>query len=231
MNKRKMIIFCICLILITGQPSNKHKTYASKKENEPKTICLTFDDGPSNVTNTILDILKDKNVTATFFVCGKNVNKHKDITKRILSEGHTIAIHSFSHEYKNIYASEQNLREDIIKCFYSIKNILPTYTPKLYRFPGGSFGLSKELINVPKTLGLTYVDWNASCRDCEISPLSPNELTTYAITTSHNKNHIILLMHDSSTKQMTAKALPEIIDYYKENEFSFFSVEKALKIT
>lgn len=201
-----------------------------KAENtSTKTIYLTFDDGPSQVTLEILKTLKKENVSATFFVIGENVKKHPEIFKQIIEGGHTIGIHSQSHKYKEIYKNELSLIKDINGCLSEIKAVYSNYTSHFYRFPGGSFGLSDNLKTVPKKLGLTYVDWNASCQDCEFTPRTYTELTERAVSTSIGKNTVIMLMHDAPNKQLTAKALPDIIKHFKEEGFSFLVLKSNEK--
>ena len=229
----------ICYLLLSSiilLHSNIARPRVAYCENPPEIthypqICLTFDDGPTHITESILDTLKSFDVKATFFVVGKNVQKHPDILKRIFSEGHTVGIHTFSHEYKKIYSSPTALTEDINACLRAIKAVNGNYTAKYYRFPGGSFNLSNNLLAVPEKFGLTYVDWNAACRDSEITPHSPDDLTQCAITTAAGKNRIIMLLHDAADKHMTALALPDIINNFKEKSFSFTTVEKVVKIS
>lgn len=191
-----------------------------------KYVCLTFDDGPTAVTETVLNVLKKENVKATFFVIGKNIRTHTDTLKRIFAEGHVVGIHTHTHEYKKIFTSPEALKNDINCCLSAIKAVNENYKPKYYRFPGGSFGLSEGLKNVPFELGLKYVDWNASCRDCEIKPESCNDLTECAIQTSSGKNNVIILLHDAADKMMTALALPDIIQNFKQKGYTFVTVDK-----
>lgn len=190
-----------------------------------KKICLTFDDGPTAVTEQILDTLKDNGITATFFVVGKNVKRNPQILKHIFREGHTVGIHSYSHEYKSIYLSPEALKEDINACFCAIKGVNCDYLPKFYRFPGGSFGLSEGLKNVPAEMGLRYVDWNAACRDSEIKADLPDELTQYALSTAAGKNNVILLLHDAADKYLTADALPDIIREFRSKGYYFTDID------
>ncbi|MDE5729618.1 MAG: polysaccharide deacetylase [Clostridia bacterium] len=186
-----------------------------------KEIYLTFDDGPSDkVTPKILDVLKEENVKATFFIIGKNAETRKNLLKRAADEGHTVAVHSYSHVYKEIYASPESLLNDIEKC----NDIIESVTGKranVYRFPGGSFGLDEKLISAVTNFGMRYVDWNASTRDAELTAPTPEQLYSAAVTTPADRNRVVLLAHDSTTKTTTAKALKSIIKYYREKGYSF----------
>ncbi len=190
-------------------------------ENAPKCIYLTFDDGPSDkVTPVILDVLKEENVKATFFIVGKQAERRKYLLKREFDEGHTVGIHSYSHVYKDIYSDENSLIADIDKCNDIIAEV--TGAPSfVYRFPGGSFGLNKKFTDAVTAHGMRYIDWNASTLDAEISSPTPDDLIKAAINTPANRNHIVLLAHDATDKTVTAEALRDIIGYYKEKGYEF----------
>lgn len=114
---------------------NIEKIYSS----ETKRAFLTFDDGPSTVTPKILDILKQENVKATFFVLGSNVEKMPETVKRMYDEGHYIANHGYSHLYSQIYMEPQTVLDEYNKCNDLVKNAInvPEYNSHLFRFPGG----------------------------------------------------------------------------------------------
>jgi peptidoglycan/xylan/chitin deacetylase (PgdA/CDA1 family) len=186
-----------------------------------KSVYLTFDDGPSDkVTPKILDILNEENVKATFFIIGKSAETRKYLVEREYNSGHTVAVHSYTHEYSKIYSSPQNLLNDINACNKLIYEITGEYS-NVYRFPGGSFGLSSELISAVCEKGMRYVDWNASTRDAEIWNATPDQIVNAAISTSSDFNNVVLLAHDSTTKATTAQALRRIIRYYKDNGYVF----------
>lgn len=115
--------------------NNIEKIYRS----EIKRAFLTFDDGPSIVTPRILDVLKQENVKATFFVLGSNVNRMPEMVKRIYEEGHYIANHGYTHSYSSIYSSPQAVLDEFNQCNESVKNAIgvPEYNSHLFRFPGG----------------------------------------------------------------------------------------------
>ncbi len=190
-------------------------------------ICLTFDDGPTRVTEDILDVLSRYNIKATFFVTGKNAEKNPEILARIFDEHHTVAIHTYSHVYREIYASPEALADDINRCFCAIKGVNCDFEPRFYRFPGGSFTLGETLKNVPSAMGLRYVDWNAACRDSEVRGATPDELAAFARATAQGKERVIMLLHDAADKKNTALALPKIIEEFLSDGFSFVSLEKV----
>lgn len=201
----------------------KNSTFAlaETSSHEAKSVYLTFDDGPSDkVTPKILDVLKEENVKATFFIIGRQAQTRKNILKRAVDEGHTLGVHSYSHEYNKIYSSPQSLLKDIDECNEVIKSVTGNYSD-IYRFPGGSYGLSNELISTVTSHGMRYVDWNASMRDAEICDATPQQLYSAAISTVANPERIVLLAHDSTTKSTTVEALQKIIRHFKDKGYTF----------
>lgn len=197
------------------------KPRTSFAEESQKTIYLTFDDGPSDkVTPKILDVLKEENVPATFFIVGKHAETRKDILRRAYDEGHTLAVHSYTHDYKEIYKSAETLIEDIEKCNNLICSVIGEYT-YLYRFPGGSYNIAAEKIRAVKELGYECVDWNASFRDSELKDPTAGKLYTAAISTVSNPDKIIMLAHDTTDKIETVWALKEVIRHFKQQGYKF----------
>lgn len=203
---------------------------------ETKRAFLTFDDGPSSVTASILDILKQENVPATFFVLGSRAEVMPDLIKRIYEEGHYIANHGYSHVYSAIYFSPQEVLNEFNKCNDIVKNIIqvPEYNSHLFRFPGGLVGgkyaeikaQAKELLSQNNIL---HVDWNALNGDSEITnPTIEYEIKRLQETTA-NKNSIVVLMHDAQAKKVTAEALPQIIAYLREQGYEFQNFYKIIK--
>ena len=191
------------------------------KTNE-KAIYLTFDDGPTDSTTPyILDVLKKENVRATFFVIGKQIRGRENIIRRERAEGHKIAIHTYSHEYKKIYADKPSLLLDIDKCRLEILRVLPDWKEKLYRFPGGSSGICEELRTAVKDAGWNAVDWNASAEDAVRPHASAEELYQSVLQSSENKNHIVLLMHDGVGYKATIQCLHSVIKHFKAEGYSF----------
>jgi len=193
-------------------------------EYNKKIAFLTFDDGPSqNVTPLILKILENYNIKATFFVLGSLCEKNSSILKDIKDDGHSIGIHSYSHNSDELLKSKDSLfneikmTEDVIK-----QNIGLDFTTRLFRFPGGSFENNKtKYINDLNEAGYVSVDWNALTGDSEYSNPKPEILLEKLKLTTMNKDKIIVLMHDSSAKEVTAEILPEVIEYLKSNGYEF----------
>lgn len=215
------LLMCAFLIVLYVSPKISKSTVAFAENNPQKIVYLTFDDGPSDrVTPRILDILKEENVKATFFIVGKNAENRKNIVKREIDEGHTVGVHSYSHKYNEIYASPETLLKDIDKCNKIIKEVAGKPSA-VYRFPGGSYGISDTFIAAVTGHGLKYVDWNASVRDAELPDACPQQLLQAAINTTANRSKVVLLAHDTTNKTTTADALKSIIDYYKTSNYSF----------
>lgn len=200
-------------------------TTTSVRADEPpqdatKTVCITFDDGPTDSTTPkVLDVLKDEGVRATFFVVGRQINGREKILKRTDEEGHSIGIHTYTHNYRQIYADKDALMKDIRKCREEITRVLPLYHGMIYRFPGGSF-LCPALRGAVTDAGYRYFDWNAAAGDAEGNYLA-DRLYENTVATSKGKKDIILLLHDGVGYSETVKALPRIIRYYKENDYEF----------
>lgn len=198
-------------------PVSSIKTYAT--ESSP-IIYLTFDDGPTDSTTPkVLDILDEKEVSATFFVIGKQIKGREKLIRRIAQNGHSIGIHSYSHRYDEIYQSPAALLQDIRRCRQTIVSVLPRYNRKIYRFPGGSF-LCPELRDTVTGAGYRYYDWNAAAGDAE-GKFTAKQLLQNSISTSKNKEPVVLLLHDGVGYRETIKALPSIIDYFQNNGYRF----------
>lgn len=224
-----MIKFINALILAAALLFSPPLSAASSCINEPhpsdteiKTICLTFDDGPTDSTTPkILDILRKENIPATFFVIGRQISSRKEILQRTFDDGHAIGIHTYSHEYKQIYASSSALLGDIRRCQKSIREILPEWNSDLYRFPGGEAGLSESLVSAVKNAGYRICSWNASVEDAVSPNASAEDLYNNAVRSAGEKNHVILLLHDGVGYRETVRALPKIIDYFRGKGYTF----------
>ena len=184
-------------------------------------VYLTFDDGPSTYTDDILDILKQYNVKATFFVCGKPNAKYTDLYKRIVNDGHTLGMHSYSHKYSELYASLDSFKEDTDKLRIFLYETTGVWA-KFYRFPGGSSNtVSKvdmhELTSYLEESDVTFFDWNVSAGD---DRAGANKDTIYAniVNNVPRFKHCVILMHDAADKKSTVDALPEIIEAIQDME-------------
>ena len=169
--------------------------------NPGDSIYLTFDDGPSSdVTVRVLDTLKANGIKATFFICDYDEDK-LPIIKRMIDEGHTIGIHGYSHDYSQIYTSNDAFMENINKLKNKLKEDTG-YDAYVIRFPGGSSNTVSEKYCVGVMSQLVHTGGF-----------------------KHNRNNVVL-MHDTSAKQTSADALQSIITYGKNNGYSFYPISK-----
>ena len=185
------------------------------EEDEHK-VYLTFDDGPSPSTGQILDVLKEHGIKATFFVVGKDDEESKALYRRIVDEGHTLAMHSYSHQYSSLYSSVDAFERD----FSEIQNYLFEVTGEeclYYRFPGGSSNQvsdvdMKEFIRYLNGRGITYFDWNVASGDATAQAYTPEKLVENVLSDVVKYKTSIVLMHDAETKASTIKALGPMIE-------------------
>lgn len=185
-------------------------------------IYLTFDDGPSNYTDEILNILKEEDVKATFFVTGKEGPEYERLYKRIVDEGHTLGMHSYSHKYYELYASKESFTEDLHKLQDYLEEVTGV-RPVLYRFPGGSSNSVsrvpiRELADCLEAEGIRYFDWNISSGDASGQKLSVDTLVYNCTKDITQYSRAMILMHDAADKRRTVEALPIIIDKLKNLE-------------
>jgi len=191
-----------------------------------KQIYLTFDDGPSRNTDRILDILKEYDIKATFFVVGKTDEASVAAYQRIVEEGHTLAMHSYSHKYAEVYASKESFVQDLKalqEYLYQVTGVWPRY----YRFPGGSSNtVSKvdmqELIGYLEENNITYFDWNIASGDAVSGELPVDSIINNCVSKIDGKNVCMILMHDAADKNSTVEALPQIIEQIKDRGDAVF---------
>lgn len=206
---------------VTSEPPGEYAPWRTKRNDGRKVAYLTFDDGPSVNTTSILRILDENKIKATFFIIGQNAERNADLVKREAADGHTIGNHTYSHEI-SYRESPQNFMKDVDRCNVVLRNILgDTYNSKLMRFPGGSFGHRLDPFKAEVTKnGYTYVDWNDETGDAEAYnptvPVLMNNLRRYTGAES-----VVVLMHDATAKKNTVQALPQVIQYLKDNGYSF----------
>ena len=201
------------------------------EQEEVKYAYLTFDDGPSDNTIKILDFLKANNIKATFFVIG--TKGYDDVYKRIVDEGHTLAVHSNTHRYSDIYLSVYAFMQDINALGDKLEKITGV-RPKIMRFPGGSnntvsykYG-GKELMDkltaeVTKN-GYIYYDWNVDSSDASSNNRDKNAIFNAVMQGVNNKDQAIILMHDAAAKTSTVEALPLIVSGLRKKGYVFETI-------
>ena len=200
-------------------------------------VYLTFDDGPSDrVTPRVLDTLKAYNVHATFFIVNYG-ESGKALIRRMIDEGHTVAIHGYSHDYASIYKSD----EAFMKNIYRLRDRLRAdfgYEATIIRFPGGSsntvsrqysVGIMSRLAQRIQNEGFTYFDWNVSSGDAAGTPASSGQIYNNVTSALRHGRSNVVLMHDAGAKGTTADALPDIIRYCLANGYSIQPITPATK--
>lgn len=197
---------------------------------EENTLFLTFDDGPSLYTGRILDILRKHDVKATFFVVGrKGKNGHKEynaILKRIVDEGHSIAAHSYTHRYLDIYSSVEAWLVD----YYRIFNAIYDATGQkvyFFRYPGGSNVVkdSKILLEM-KRRGFVYYDWNISAADTAVGANIKSIIENIVNNVERVKSPRIILMHDGNLSSF--RALEKILSELEAKGYKFSKLSTAV---
>lgn len=186
----------------------------------PKTLYLTFDDGPSEEnTLRVLEVLRKRNIKATFFLVGENVERHPEIARKIAAEGHTIGIHCYSHGYKDLYESAESYMADFERARQAVYRVTGV-DAHIFRFPGGSINqynqkVYAEIIREMTKKGYTYYDWNASLEDAVKEPDSA-QLIANGVQTTLGRNKVIMLAHD--VVYNTGTILDELLDSLPEYE-------------
>lgn len=207
-----------------------------------KWVCLTFDDGPSKTTPDVLAALNTAGVHGTFFVVATDYNeKYLPLLTEAAAAGHQIALHSASHEYSDIYQSSDAYWEDIALLKERIAPYVDVESIRYLRFPGGSTntvsrryggkGLMKQLKAEVEQKGLQWVDWNVCAEDAVGGHPSADTIYRNVVRETGQQTNCVVLMHDSSSTHTTAEALPDIIQWYADNGYTFLTVAEALPLS
>jgi peptidoglycan/xylan/chitin deacetylase (PgdA/CDA1 family) len=193
-----------------------------------KNAYLTFDDGPdSKITPEILDVLKEYNVKATFFIKGVWAEKYPALVRRIHNEGHTLGNHTYSHKTGSIYKSWPNLKAEIERTNNIIYKLTGTKCT-VFRAPGGSKpNLKKEYIENIHKMGMKIYDWNCDPRDWEAG--SDSRLILSAVKSTPLKKEMFIILHSRYDRSSTLKALPQIIKYLTEKQYNIIPINKVTK--
>jgi peptidoglycan/xylan/chitin deacetylase (PgdA/CDA1 family) len=197
----------------------------SYKEPQEPTVYLTFDDGPSKHTGQVLDILRQEQVKATFFVLGELVPARKELVVRMREEGHSIGNHSYNHVYKELYSDFGSFWKQAVKTDGILEEVLG-YKPYLLRAPGGTHtNFDAFYYYYLEAAGYRIVDWNVDSRDAIRQGVKAAEIVA-EVRQSVLKHELVVLMHDGAGHEETVKALPEIIAYYRGLGYRFAALDE-----
>ncbi|PAK37861.1 polysaccharide deacetylase family protein [Peribacillus simplex] len=207
-----------------------------KSKANQKIAYLTFDDGPSLNTMEILNILERYHVKATFFVKGNEEPYAKRCYQEMISRGHSIALHSYTHDYSIVYRSTESFFQDLnrletmLQEEYGIKS-------RIVRLPGGSNNRlrhqasTKPIINgilqQLKEKGYIYFDWSIDSTDGFSPSISEQQIITAVQKGTKNQKHVNILLHDINSMKNTVKALPDIIEFLKKEGYTFDTIDEA----
>lgn len=217
----------------------KNESLYSKSLTNAKIAYLTFDDGPSANTPAILAILKKYDIKATFFVNGHS--SLSDLYKQISDDGHALANHTYSHDYKLVYSSVDNFKKDVKKLDAFIKETTGAEPNHVLRYPGGSnnhisrsyggVAVMNSILKEMNNEGYVYFDWNVDSTDASVFRQTKDNIVQAVLNQSSSVKNPIILMHDLNPKTTTPEALPEIIEGLINKGFSFDVLSKDTPAT
>lgn len=198
---------------------------------EQKTVYLTFDDGPSVNTQKVLDILDQYGVKATFFVTGHDPD-YRGWIKEAYDRGHTIGMHTYTHDYATVYASVDAYFADLDAVAQVVKDQIG-FVPYCIRFPGGTSntisanycsGIMTVLSQEVLARGYQYYDWNIGSADAAGNTMPTDQIVASAC--QEGWRNPMILFHDSAPKTTTVEALPQIIEYYQSRGYAFAAITR-----
>ena len=211
---------------LTPEPTPEPTKAVDPETGEPlpwadKKVYITFDDGPSKNTDALLDLLNEYNAKVTFFVIGHEGEENKRLYKRIVEEGHSIGMHSYSHDYAEIYKSVEDFEKDFTKISDLLYDSIG-YVPKLYRFPGGSSNSRCKSLTIQPFISfllendLRYFDWNVDNGDATGKNYTVEELAQNLLDGVEKKTVSVVLCHDTNAKGKTLESmkivLPKLVE-------------------
>lgn len=215
--------------VVKAEEKEKVISPAAVEEEQPKKVYLTFNDGPSEQTKEVLDVLKKRNVKATFFVIGREDEYSKKMYKRIVKEGHTLGMHSYSHIHQKIYNSFRDFRKDfqeISELLFDVTGVRSAY----YRFPGGSSATGQLSIEECRAFfekqGVTYIDWNVVAANGTKEDASRTEIVRSVMEGVAMYDTSIVLLYDSADQKMTAKSLNKLIDDLQAGGYELLPIDE-----
>ncbi|MFH1071940.1 MAG: polysaccharide deacetylase family protein [Nanoarchaeota archaeon] len=216
-------IFTVILLTTISSILTHVTLWGSEKAKQEKKISLTFDDGPSpEYTPRILDILKEENVTATFFLIGKNAEQHPELVRRIVAEGHSIGVHSYSHPLL-VFRTQARMELEIRQAKHVIEN-QTNQSIQYFRPPYGIIG--PRALAFTKKEHLDIIDWSLDAQDYRI----PDSQKIADRVVSKARPGDIIVLHDAGgkTRNASVEALPRIIKELREKGYAFSSLDMLL---
>ncbi|MET3320253.1 UNVERIFIED_ORG: peptidoglycan/xylan/chitin deacetylase (PgdA/CDA1 family) [Peribacillus simplex] len=237
------IMGAFIILVMTGEPPVQvHATIPEeitplvKSKEDQKIAYLTFDDGPSTNTMDILDILDRYHVKATFFVKGNEEPYAKQCYKEMISRGHEIALHSYTHDYSIVYRSTESFFQDLnrletmLEKEYGVKS-------RIVRIPGGSNNHLRHQVSTKPIIngilqqlsekGYIYFDWNIDSTDGISPSISEQQIITSVKRGLKDQKHVNILLHDINSMKNTVKALPDIIENLKREGYTFDTIDET----
>ena len=210
---------------------------ASYLPDEGKVVYYTFDDGPSRNTEAILDTLKEKGVKATFFVTAQQTDDvdADAVLRRIVAEGHSIGVHTYTHDYEKIYADVDSFLEDFQKIRRRITEVTGV-SPVIFRFPGGSMknshakpGVQQAICQEMTRRGFVYYDWNVVSGDDRAKMTDTDTIIQNILSGAQGKDKVIILCHDDAMRRSTAEAVGPVIDALTQQGYRFEKITEQVK--
>ena len=199
-----------------------------------RVCCLTFDDGPSANTDRILEILDRYGIKATFFVVGSSDTSAagQERMRKIVAAGHTLAMHSWTHDYYQLYSSVESFLAEFNRLYeyiYEVTGIHPT----IFRFPGGSInshdrGVYQEIVAEMTRRGFVYYDWNVSAGDSTMTLRAVDPIIADCLK-GIGMDLAVVLAHDTAYRTTTVDALPAVIEAYRAAGYTFSALHPGVK--
>lgn len=226
----------------TDIPNDCFAAVAATGENAlPRLVCLTFDDGPSPNTQPLLDILTQEKVPATFFVCAQEINRdYLPLVRSIVQQGHQVAMHSASHQYAKIYQSPEAFWQDIKDLRQALEPYLSLGNLTWLRFPGGSTntvshkyggsGIMKILKAQTEEKGWHWIDWNVCGEDATAAHPDADRILRNIQEDAKDLSTCVVLLHDTKATGQTVQALPQIIQWFREEGYTFCTVAQLAEL-
>ena len=234
--KKFAALLCILGLVCAPPPPEPVRTAGAPLEVEldaPPLVALTFDDGPSPNTGRVLEILERYGVKGTFFVVNQGTEQSRQWMRDIVAAGHTIGVHSYTHDYETIYSSVEAYLDDFAQ-MYDVILEATGVAPQVFRFPGGSINayngqIYQEIVSEMTRRGFVYYDWNRMTGDAVRRTPSSAVLAKNALSDIRATDRIILLAHDSKRYTNMVAALPDIIEGYQAAGFTLEALTPEVK--